>query len=472
MVDIATFFSGDERIHVWHSGECDEQGKCVLYWMQRAQRGQENMALNAAIALANTLRLPVVVLFVLTEYPAANLRHYTFLLEGLTVAAYYLKERGTPLVIRHGEPEEEVVKMARELHAAAVISDMSELRVPRRWRKEVSEHVGVPFACVDDGVVPMRLLPKEEWAARTIRPKIERLLPAYMQPVVDLKPDYPLYELPHGAGETLQPMDYLDRLKIDLSVQPSPTFRGGQDEGRQRLRRFIEERLGHYAELRNHPEVGGTSELSAYLHFGHLSVVQLAWEIERYTPPASGSSHIDVDGGRAAFLEELRIRGPLAINFAYHNPYYDSLEGCPEWGKETLRKHAKDPREYLYTRDELEQSRTHDELWNACQREMVQTGRMHGYMRMYWGKKILEWSETPQEAFAATVYLNDKYELDGRDSNGYAGIAWALGGKHDRPWAPERPIFGLVRYMALSGMKRKFDTRLYIRQWSENPLFR
>lgn len=468
MLDITTFFAKQDRVQVYRSGICDEQGTCVLYWMQRSQRGLENHALNAAIQLGNALKLPVLVLFVVADYPAANLRHYTFMLEGLAVTARHLQQRGTPLVLRRGQPPEEVIQLAQELHAAAVISDESELRTPRLWRKAVAERLAVPFACVDaDVLVPTKHFPKEEWAARTLRPKIQRLLPTYLHSIVDAKPDYSLAQPPCDSGATKNPLHYLATLHIDTSVEASPVFHGGQDEGEKRLRSFIERRLAGYAERRNLPEVAETSELSAYLHFGHISVQQLAWEIEQYVPPTSGSNLIDVSGGRTAYLEELIVRRELAINFALRNPHYDSLEGCPDWAQKTLQKHATDPRPWNYSREELEFSRTHDELWNACQREMTTTGRMYGYMRMYWAKKILEWVVTPEQAFADAVYLNDKYELDGRDANGYTGIAWAIGGKHDRPWGPERPIFGLVRYMALSGMQRKMDTRAYMYKWSK-----
>ena len=466
MTDITTFFERDDRVQVYRPGMVRDEATCVLYWMQRAQRGQDNAALNAAIALGNQLELPVVVLFVLSDYPAANLRHYTFMLEGIRTAAHYLQKRGTPLVIRRGSPPQEVVRLANELRAAAVISDEGELRTPRAWRAEVKAALDIPFACVDsDVVVPMKYFPKEEWAARTIRPKIQRLLPTYLQPITDLESTHPLNTPPCDAGDTVNPLSYLDTLSLDRSVAPSPTFHGGQDEGRHRVSQFIQNLLSSYGSKRNNPEIEGTSALSAYLHFGHISVQQTAWDVEQYVPETTGSAQIDESGGRAAYLEELIVRRELAINFALRNPHYDSLAGCPQWGKDTLKKHTSDPRPWNYTRDELEQARTHDELWNASQREMMQTGRMHGYMRMYWAKKILEWTVTPEQAFEDAVYLNDKYEIDGRDANGYTGIAWAIGGKHDRPWAPERPIFGLVRYMALSGMQRKMDTRAYIYRW-------
>ncbi len=468
MIAIEAFFQQDTRVEIYRPGECDEHGKCLLYWMQHAQRGEENEALNTAISLANELHLPVVVAFIVTDYPAANLRHYHFMLEGIADAARKLQRRGTPLIVRHGEPAEEVSHLVRELQAAALISDQGPLRIPHAWRQEFKDRLNVPFACVDaDVVVPSNLLPKEEWAARTIRPKIQRLLPSYLQPIVDLQPCHPLHCPPCDPGKVDSPLDYLDDLKIDRSVEPSTLFHGGQDEGRNRFQRFMKDKLTSYAEQRNQPALEGTSQLSAYLHFGQIAVQQIAWEIEQYRPAKQESHLLDSTGGRAAYLEELIVRRELATNFTLHNPRYATLEGCPTWGQETLRKHAHDRRPWLYSRDELEHAATHDELWNASQREMAKTGRMHGYMRMYWAKKILEWVKSPEQAFEYAVYLNDKYEIDGRDANGYTGIAWAIGGKHDRPWGPERPVFGLIRYMSGDSMKRKIDTRAYTYKWSQ-----
>ncbi|GER88583.1 deoxyribodipyrimidine photo-lyase [Dictyobacter vulcani] len=417
MIDIEHFVQGldqRQRVQVWHAGTCTEPAQCVLYWMQRAQRGRENHALNTAIILGNILHLPVVTLFVVTDYPLANLRHYTFMLEGLTITAQHLKERGIPLIMRRGAPATEVTQIARELQAAAVVSDMCELRFPLQWRQDVKQQLEVPFICVDtDTIVPMWCHPQQEYAARTIRPKIQHLLPAFLQPLLDVEVQQPLTQPPCDPGEAEKPLRYLDSLQIDTSVRPPQDIHGGYTEAQKSIQRLLKQRLHAYADQRNNPELVGTSELSAYLHFGQISVQQLAWDVEHYTPEETGSAHIDITGGKAAYLEELIIRRELAINFAFHNPHYDSLEGCPTWGRKTLQKHASDPREWIYSLEEFEQARTHDELWNAAQNEMVVTGRMHGYMRMYWAKKILEWSETPEQAFNIAVYLNDKYELDG-----------------------------------------------------------
>jgi deoxyribodipyrimidine photo-lyase len=389
------------------------------------------------------------------------------MLEGIEVVSRDLQDRGIPLIIRRGKPVEQILHTARELQAAAIISDESELRTPRAWRDELKRLTAVPFACVyADVVVPTRFFPKEAWAARTLRPKLLRFLPIYLQPVIDLEPKHKLSTAPCDTGDINNPLSYLSTLRIDCSVQPSDYFHGGQVEGRRILKLFMDDRLVEYARQRNHLWLQGTSKLSAYLHFGQISVQQIAWDIHQYNPPSISGENTHFDEGKATFLEELLVRRELAINFVLRNPRYDELEGCPQWGKETLLKHAHNPRPWNYSLEELEHAKTHDELWNASQREMVESGRMHGYLRMYWAKKILEWVEDPALAFHYAVFLNDKYEIDGRDANGYTGIAWAIGGKHDRPWGPERPIFGLVRYMSLGGMQRKVDAQAYIKKWN------
>jgi deoxyribodipyrimidine photo-lyase len=231
------------------------------------------------------------------------------------------------------------------------------------------------------------------------------------------------------------------------------SFSGGTSEGLRVLKTFVAERLARYDTDRNQPHLPGTSGISPYLHFGQLGPHTIALAVRDANAPAAAKD---------AYLEELIVRRELAINYVARNPQYDSLAGCHAWARKTLDEHRQDRREFIYTPRQFENAETHDALWNAAQMEMVKTGKMHGYLRMYWAKKILEWTASPEEAFGIAVQLNDRYELDGRDPNGYTGIAWAIGAKHDRPWAPARKVFGMVRFMAASGCARKFDVNAYI----------
>jgi deoxyribodipyrimidine photo-lyase len=251
---------------------------------------------------------------------------------------------------------------------------------------------------------------------------------------------------------------------VDDSVAPSPTFHGGELQAHTHLERFLSSRLADYATHRNDPEKDWLSGMSPYLHFGHISPVEIALQAIDYAESALAESE---RAGVDTLLEELIVRRELAMNYAEYNDRYDSYAALPDWAQQTLAEHEGDPRPYAYSLDQLEQGATDDPYWNACQLQMVKTGKMHGYMRMYWGKKILEWTAEPTEAFRRTVYLNDRYELDGRDPNGYAGVAWVFG-KHDRPWA-ERSIFGKVRYMNANGLRRKFkEIDRYVDRWTSS----
>ncbi|MCX7826681.1 MAG: deoxyribodipyrimidine photolyase, partial [Verrucomicrobiae bacterium] len=260
---------------------------------------------------------------------------------------------------------------------------------------------------------------------------------------------------PRGLRSLRPDEDLLNGFPLDRRAQPVSGFHGGTSDALEVLDRFIEQRLAGYATRRNKPELAGTSRLSPWLHFGQIGPRTVALAVRNAGAPSAD---------RDAFLEELIVRRELAVNFVRHNPRYDSLACAEPWAQRTLREHARDRRPYVYTERQLENAETHDPLWNAAQKQMVLTGWMHGYVRMYWGKKILEWSRSPEEAFDIAVRLNDRYELDGRDPNGYAGIAWAIAGKHDRAWGPPRPIYGTVRYMSLASTSRKFDSRAYIAQ--------
>lgn len=429
------------------------QGRCVVYWMQRAQRTADNPALDAAIEAANLLKLPVCIFFApRAGYPNANLRAYAFLADNLADLGAGALQRGVKLVFRPGTPS--LLRFCAEVDPALVVVDENPLREPQRWRQKAAAALNVALISVDaDAVVPMRLFPKQEFAARTLRPKVHRILGDFMVPS---REPHAITPWPADLTVATEPLDakaFLAALKVDRSVGAAPGMQGGMAAGARMLGGFIRGRLKGYAEQRNKPDLRGTSELSAYLHFGHLGPRGIALAVRAAEAPQA-----DKD----AFLEEMIVRRELAMNFCLHEPHYDTLAGCPEWARKELADQASVTRNPCYTAEQFERAETHDPLWNAGQKEMVLSGRMHGYVRMYWAKKILEWTRSAEEAFSLAVHLNDKYEVDGRDPNGYTGVAWAIGGRHDRPWAPRRPVFGTVRWMSLASTGKKFNLKGYV----------
>jgi deoxyribodipyrimidine photo-lyase len=427
--------------------------------MQRAQRGLDNPALDTAITTANLLNKPIVVFFGLHPgYPNANLRHYTFLAEGIDETRKAVENRGAGFVFRP-YPDHNLIAFCDEVGAALVIGDENPLREAEGWRRSAARKLRVPFWTVDaDVIVPTGLFEKEEYAARTIRPKIHKRLPEFLKPLENPVAKFKWKRHDLRKSQTSDAISILERFPLDRKTQPVKTSVGGTSAGLGLLKRFIRERLAVYDTARNLPHLPGTSGLSPYLHFGHLGPHTIALAVSEADAPQTAKD---------AFLEELIVRRELAINYVARNEKYDSLEGCHAWAIKSLSEHAHDPRPYLYSESSLENAETHDNLWNAAQKEMVITGRMHGYLRMYWAKKILEWTPSPAEAFEIAVRLNDRYQLDGRDPNGYTGVAWAIGAKHDRPWAPARPVFGMIRYMTASGCARKFDVNAYIGKVAE-----
>jgi deoxyribodipyrimidine photo-lyase len=445
--------SSSARVIVRRPGGPDPDGRCVVYWMQRTQRALDNPALEVAVQAANALGKPCVVFFApVPFYPHANLRHYRFLSQGIPAIAADLKKRSVGFVLRRF-PDHHLLKFCDEVRPALVIGDENPMREPEHWRQKVAGLLRVPFWTVDtDVIVPSKLLMKEQYGAYTARPVIRRLLPEFLQPVGNTRAKVE-WRRPSRLKSLDPDTDITEGWKLDRSVTPVNNISGGTDQALKRLKSFIRNDLANYPIDRNKPERDGTSRLSAYLHFGHVGPHTVALAVQKADAPKAA---------KEAYLEQLIVRRELAINFVRFNPDYDNFESGTTWAHKSLAEHAADPRK-IYSERQLEEAQTHDPLWNAAQIQMVKTGFMHNYMRMYWAKKILEWSKTPARAYQIAVYLNDKYELDGRDPNGYAGIAWAIVGKHDRPWF-ERPIFGKIRYMSFNSTSKKFDSKSYIRQ--------
>lgn len=444
------------RIHLLNSRE--ETAGPVVYWMGRDQRAEDNWALLHAQELALERRAPLAVLVTLApSFTGPTLRQYGFMLKGLAETALRLERLGIPLFLLRGDPPESVAVFERRHGLSVVVTDFDPLRPKRFWRERAAAGARAAYVEVDaHNIVPCRLAsPKREYGAHTLRPKIRRLLPEFLVDIPSPVPhpfSWPVPSPPFDVDRLLGEPD-MDRAVAEVAW-PKP----GGAAGRSQLARFLERGLERYHLDRNDPTLPGQSGLSPWLHFGQLAPQRVALEAARRLSSLAGVE---------AFLEELVVRRELSDNFCLYNDAYDRVEGFPAWAAATLARHGGDPRPYLYEPEQLENGETHDPLWNAAQRSMVVEGKMHGYLRMYWAKKILEWSPTPREALETTIRLNDRYELDGSDPNGYAGIAWSLGGVHDRAWG-ERPLFGKVRYMSIAGCRRKFDVAAFVARWGDD----
>ena len=425
----------------------------VLYWMQRDQRVKNNWALLYTQQLALEMKQPLVVVFCLvSDFLEAGSSIFTFMMEGVAEIGRVLPTLNIPFILLKGDPLNQLPLFTNNFAPSCIVTDFNPLLLTRHWKWGVAEKVNIPVIEVDShNIIPYRLTSiKQEFSARTIRGKIEKLLPEYLEPIPKL--------IRHPFSIAQENLEKSGGFRISEEMDKiGKTFKyrtnGGENSAEAKLEEFICHRLDGYDSQRNFPEKVGQSGLSPYLHFGQISAQHVALEVSSTEAPAAS---------KKAFLEELIVRRELSDNFCFYNEKYDIFEGFPPWAKATLNKHRDDPREYLYSPEQLEHALTHDDLWNAAQKEMVILGKMHGYLRMYWAKKILEWTSSPEEALAVAIYLNDKYSLDGRDPNGYSGIAWSIGGVHDRPWG-ERKIFGMIRYMNYNGCLRKFNVKEYIR---------
>jgi len=451
--------SAEPRVFLRRAGPPQPGARCVVYWMQRSVRMVDNPALDVAVEAADLLGLPVVAYFsVIANYPHANLRHYHFLQQALRDAAEDAAARGVGFVVRR-PPGNSLEAFLAEVGAALLIGDENPCREPERWRQVLARRLKLPYWTVDsDVVVPSRNFGRDYFLLHHFRPHLHRQLPAFLVPHRNLHPVHAWRPAKPAESFPLDQEITAGFSRLDRCVKPVDTFTGGTHAAHRRLREFVRDDLPRYETQRNRPEAQGTSRLSPYLHFGNVSPVRIALACDDAVKQGQATA-----AARDRFLDELIGWRELSVLFVTYNPWYDSWECAEPWAQRSLREHARDPRPERYTLSQLEQAKTHDELWNAAQREMVATGWMHNAMRMYWAKKILAWAPDPPTAFDWALILNDKYELDGRDPNGYAGIAWAIVGKHDRPWF-DRPIFGVVRSMTNASTARKFDSAAYIRQ--------
>lgn len=427
----------------------------VIYWMSRDQRVHDNWALLHAQNLALETGSELIVIFNLVpDFLEATIRQYGFMLAGLQQIEKELRKFNIPFYLLAGKPEVTISNFIDEFRGSVIVSDFDPLRIKRIWKRELAKRIKIPFYEVDaHNIVPaLYVSQKIEFGAYTIRPKIHRALPEFLV-------EFPGLLKMKKSGEQIFPeaawVKIRANLKIDFSVKEVEWIIPGEKAAKKALHKFIEGGLNEYDGLRNDPVKNAQSNLSPYLHFGQISAQRIALEVQKLKDHSESTE---------SFLEELIVRRELSDNFCYYNTNYDSFDGFPDWAQKTLNEHRSDRREFIYSLKEFEAAKTHEELWNAAQGELAQTGKLHGYMRMYWAKKILEWSSSPEEALKIALYLNDKYELDGRDPNGYAGCAWAIGGVHDRAWT-ERPVFGKIRYMNLNGCKRKFDVKKYVEKW-------
>lgn len=452
--------NNDRRV-ILNQGQFKQGKKYVLYWMQQSQRIHFNHALNEAIREANRTELPLVIFFNLTnQYPEANIRHYTFMIEGLKEVANISKSFGINFIVRIGQPHETIKELLND--ASAVYFDMGYLKYQKQIRNEVitlikAEYEDIHVEMIDtDLVVPVtKSSNKVEYGAYTIRPKIKKLIEAfrdfsYILPLVNQT------RLPIETDDSIYDINkIIKKMNLDDSVSPSKIYHGGYIEGMKWFHQFIQEKINRYDQS-NDPSKDLTSKLSMYLHFGQISSLELYERLDQL------ASRGQIDGASFdQFTEQLIIRRELAFNYVYYNEGYDVFNRMTEpWAYLTMSVHQEDVRDIIYEINDYTTYKTHDPYFNAAMKEMVKTGYMHNYMRMYWAKKIIEWTNTFEEAYLTIKYLNNKYFIDGRDANSFAGIAWCFG-KHDRAWI-ERPIFGKLRYMNLKGLERKFDMKSYV----------
>lgn len=444
-----------DRLSYLRKAKNSKDRQYVLYWMQQSMRVNYNHALLHAINIANKEDLPLLVFFSLTpNYIGANLRHYKFMLEGLKEVQLKLEKLKINFVIKLGEPLENIKEFLEYSHT--LIMDYGYLKPQKLWRRNIysyikEEDININVDLVEsDVLVPVRkLYKKAAYGAHIIRPHLIRRFNSYRD-FIKLPKIKNSSTIKKRSDIDLNDIkEILNELNIDKTVKSYKLFKGGHSEALIKLRSFIVGKANKYID-RSDPSLQIQSYLSPYLHFGQISVLEVIDIMENSLKDKVISKEV-----YDAYIEQLVVRRELSFNYVTYVNDYDVFEYMTvDWAYKTMKEHKEDEREYIYTLEQLEKSMTHDKYFNAAMKEMKLTGYMAGYMRMYWAKKIMEWTKSMKEAYEITVYLNNKYFLDGRDPNSYASIAWCYG-KNDRPWF-EREIFGKLRYMNDKGLERKF----------------
>ncbi|MBC7565131.1 deoxyribodipyrimidine photo-lyase [Candidatus Saccharibacteria bacterium] len=455
--------------------ENEHDGGAVIYVMSRDQRVKDNHALLTAQQTAVQHNVPLYVVFNLKEVKNRAWEHYDFMLKGLREVADELANFSIPFILTSGDAVENILKTAQDLKAGSLYFDFSPLKSSRDRAKKVAVGFKGAVLVVDThNSIPVWVASdKREFAAHTMRRKVHLSLEKYVvEPSMIVKHTV---TTPHtiksmSFEEAQEYISQIPRRGITIAAIP------GEKAATKHLNDFIDNGLERYAVGRNNIVDDQQSGFSPYLHFGQISSLRIALEVIKHSDRrpllfeevklASPGDTPSIYDGVNALLEEMIVRKELADNFCFYEKKYLSITSGPEWAQKSLAAHGSDIREHIYTREQWEQARTHDISWNAAQNQLRKTGKMHGYMRMYWAKKMLEWSETPEVALADCIYLNDAYSVDGGDPSGYVGILWSMVGLHDRPWF-DRPVFGAVRYMNEAGLMRKYDVASYQRKWND-----
>jgi deoxyribodipyrimidine photo-lyase len=471
----------------------NQNGEFVLYWMIANRRSHWNFSLQRAVEWAVELRKPLVILEALRcGYRWASDRIHGFIIDGMADNAESLAKSPVyyyPYLEREANQGKGLLA-ALSAQACVVVTDhFPEFFLPRMV-SAAARQLTVRLEQVDsNGLLPLRAADQAFPTAFSFRRFLQKNLPVYLQdsprpnplesitlPTLKGFPDEITQRWPMATVDTLKAApDHLSRLPIDHAVPPS-WMRGGAADAQAALQRFLREGLPRYVEERNQPQEDVTSGLSPYLHFGHISAHQVfhalmemeGWSMDGLSPKATGGRSGwwgASEKNTEAFLDQLVTWRELGYNMCLRREDYDRYGSLPDWAKKTLAQHAKDERPYVYTIEQFEHARTHDPLWNAAQMQLNTEGGLHNYLRMLWGKKILEWSASPQEALDIMIELNNKYGLDGRNPNSYSGVFWVLG-RYDRPWGPERSVFGKIRYMSSENTARKVRVQNYIQKYA------